>query len=283
MRYHVEDNFKVEYKIRLEEVKKIEIDILKTFVEFCEEHHLRYFLAGGTLIGAVRHQGFVPWDDDMDVTMPRPDFERFRELTADGKLGSYEIRSMQHTPEIHCRPFDRIVNPEYMCKLSIDQVHLPPWLDVLPWDGLPTDEIENKNHWDKVHKYKHYAGLARAPISLTKSRIKRWLKYVLYAPLKLIGANYFAEKIEQLAKRYSFDECEYAGTFVAGYGRKERMPKYYFIDGDIEKKLWFEGIYCSVPAHYDLVLKHMYGNYMKLPKNKKRRMHVTKAWKITRI
>ena len=282
MRYHIEENFKIEHPISMDEVKRLEIDILRTFVEFCEEHHLRYFLAGGTLIGAVRHQGFVPWDDDMDVTMPRPDFERFRELTADGKLGPYEIRSIQHTPEIHCRPFDRIVNPDYMCALSTDQIRLPPWLDVMAWDGLPEDKNENKKHWEAVQQLKHYAARARTPISRTKSRYKRFLKRFIYLPLKLIGPHYFARKISELAKKYSFDDCEYVGTVFAGYGPKERMPKYYFIDGDIEQKLWFEGIHCSVPAHYDLVLHHMYGNYMKLPPNKKRRTHVKKAWKITR-
>lgn len=277
-RYHIEEGFRIKNRISIRDVKKAEIEILRTFVAFCEENNLRYYLAGGTLIGAVRHQGFVPWDDDLDVTMPRPDFERFRELTMSGKLGQYEIRSLIHTPEIHCRPFDRIVDTRYMCSLSIDQVRLPPWLDILPWDGLPTDIAEDKKHWKKVSRYKRFSQLARTPISMERKKIKRYLKYMMLAPVKLIGANYFAGRITELARKYDFEQAEYIATFVAGYGRKERMPKYYFLDG--EEKMWFEGVLCSVPAHYDLVLKHMYGNYLLLPEKKKRTSHIKKAWEV---
>lgn len=280
MRYHIEEDFQIIRSVSMDEIKNAEVEILRTFVEFCEAQHLRYFLAGGTLIGAVRHQGFVPWDDDLDVTMPRPDFERFRALTAEGKLGRYEIRSLLHTPEIHCRPFDRIVDPRYMCALSIDQVRLPPWLDILPWDGLPADEEENRKHWEKVRIYKRLSRLAREPISRTPNRLKRYLKYGLLIPVKGIGPNYFAEQITKLARKYDFETAEYIGTFVAGYGPKERMPKYYFLDG--EEKMWFEGVLCAVPAHYDLVLRHMYGNYMKLPSKKHRTSHMIKAWEVAR-
>lgn len=66
-------------KLSMEEVKKVELDLLITFDAFCKKHHLRYVLDGGTLIGAMRHQGFIPWDDDIDVAMPFPDFLKFKE------------------------------------------------------------------------------------------------------------------------------------------------------------------------------------------------------------
>lgn len=67
-------------KLSMEEVKKVELDLLITFDAFCKKHHLRYVLDGGTLIGAMRHQGFIPWDDDIDVAMPFPNFLKFKEL-----------------------------------------------------------------------------------------------------------------------------------------------------------------------------------------------------------
>ncbi len=126
MKYHEESSFIIKDELPVSAIHDIEVEILRTFVEFCDKHSLRYFLAGGTLIGAVRHQGFVPWDDDMDISMPRKDFERFRELTMDGKLGRYEIRSIIHTPELHARPFDRLVDTRYMTKVNVDQPFIPP-------------------------------------------------------------------------------------------------------------------------------------------------------------
>lgn len=264
-------------QVSLDFVKKIEIDILRTFVDFCEQHQLRYYLVGGTLIGAVRHQGFVPWDDDMDVAMPRKDFMKFRELTTDGKIGKYEIRSYIHTPDLHFRPFDRIVDPHYMTKVKVEQVFIPPWLDVHALDGLPTDLEENKKHWVAVRKLKFGSMIARTPLCLTKNRIRRLAKRIYYIKYYMRGAKYYAEKLTELALQYDYDESEYIAAFVAGYGQKERMPRYYFEDG--KQKMWFEGILCSVPAHYDLVLRHMYGdNYLTLPQ--KRVVHMVEAWEI---
>ncbi len=259
----------------------IEVDILRQFVNFCEEHGLRYYLVGGTLIGAVRHQGFVPWDDDMDVAMPRKDFERFRELTADGRLGDYKIRSIIHTPALHARPFDRIVDERYMTRTKVvDQPLLPPWLDVHALDGLPTDPIKNNAHWNAANKLKGASKIARTPLKATKNPIKRIFKAVWCLPIYLRGPIYYAKKLNELAATYDFDESEYIAAFVAGYGRKERMHRYYFTDG--EKKLWFEGILCSVPPHYDLVLKHMYGNYLQLPGAAGRTAHIKKVWSVIR-
>lgn len=278
MKYHMEKFVPIK-PINLDKVKKLEIEILREFVNFCEENHLKYFLAGGTLIGAVRHQGFVPWDDDMDVSMPRPDFEKFRELTKSGKLGPYTIQSIEHTPEVHVRPFDRIVNDGYMVKTTADQPYISPWLDVHALDGLPTDLTENKKHWDKANYLKRRSYMSRNFVSLTKNPIKRWLKWIAFFPYReIIGPVYYAKRLTEEGKKYSFYESEYIAAYVAGYGRKERMPRYYFTDG--EKKLWFEGILCSVPPHYDLVLTHMYGEYMKLPAVNKRKTHMIEAWEI---
>ena len=79
-------------KIKPHEIKKIELSILIAFADFCKKNNLRYFLYCGTLIGAVRHKGFIPWDDDIDVAMPRNDYERFKELTMNNVINdAYEM------------------------------------------------------------------------------------------------------------------------------------------------------------------------------------------------
>ncbi len=278
-KYHIEDDFIIKKELPVSAIHDIEVDILRTFVNFCDEHGLRYFLAGGTLIGAVRHQGFIPWDDDMDVSMPRKDFEKFRELTMDGKLGRYQIRSIIHTPEIHARPFDRLVDTRYMAKVKVEQPFIPPWLDIHALDGLPTDEIENSKHWDKVNVLKRGSKLSRTPINFfKKGGRKRLMSVIANYRAYAKGPIYYAKKMNELAATYDFDTSEYIASFMAGYGRKERMPQYYYTDG--EKKLYFEGIACSVPPHYNLVLKHMYGSYLQLPTLSNRVTHIEKLWEI---
>ncbi|MEE1197888.1 MAG: LicD family protein [Acutalibacteraceae bacterium] len=278
MRYHIENNFKIIEELPVSQIRVLEVDMLRAFINLCNENGLKYFIEGGTLIGAVRHQGFVPWDDDMDVSMPRADFEKFRELTKSGYLGEYEVRSYVRTPEVHPRPFDRIVDPRYMTSTKVEQPYMPPWLDVHAKDGLPSNDVENWRHWNEIGKLKKASRICRTPFSATKGILRRtWNRLTLW-PYKLRGPEYYAQKIEELSKKYDFDNSEYIATVMAGYGRKERMPKYWYTDG--EKQLYFEGILCSVPPHYDLVLKHMYGDYLRLPSNESKATHVKKLWRV---
>ncbi|MBQ8606273.1 MAG: LicD family protein [Clostridia bacterium] len=275
------NDFIIKEELPVTAIQDIEIEILRAFVDFCNEHNLRYFLAGGTLIGAVRHQGFIPWDDDMDVSMPRKDFERFRELTKDGKLGDYQLRSYIHTPELHARPFDRLVDTRYVAKVEVkgEQPFMSPWLDIHALDGLPADPVENSRHWDAVNVLKRGSKISRTPVRpLKKGGLIRLLKAIKHYRIHMNGSIHYAGELNKLGMTYDFDTSEYIAAFMAGYGRKERMPRYYFTDG--EKKLYFEGILCSVPPHYNLVLKHMYNNYLQLPPVSKRATHIARLWEV---
>ncbi|MBQ0110447.1 MAG: LicD family protein [Oscillospiraceae bacterium] len=83
-----------------EELQQNEIDTLTAFHEFCEKNGLRYYLAGGTLIGAIRHKGFIPWDDDIDLAMPRPDYMKMVEILKDGKLDEYRFLTQDISTKI---------------------------------------------------------------------------------------------------------------------------------------------------------------------------------------
>ena len=284
MKYRNETNFIIEEELDVSEVRNISFEILKEFVRFCNENNLLYFLVGGTLVGAVRHGGFVPWDDDLDVCMPREEFERFRLLVTknNNKIGRYDVRNIYNCEKYHCRPIDRVVDTRYMCKLNDRQYYLPPWLDVLPWDGLPLDLKENKKHWSNIKKLRRKIRLAMQPITSDFYKDPAILIYrkIIHSPFKMVGPIYYAKKVEREAKKYRFNECEYVGTVVGGYGQKERMPKKYFIDGDKFRFLSFEGLECRVPYHYDAVLRHMYGDYLSIPDTSELKYHVIKLWKV---
>ncbi len=146
-------------------------------------------------------------------------------------------------------------------------------------DGLPDDEMQNNAHWDAVGRLKLASKISRAAIKpFKKGGFTRTMRAIRYIKPRIKGPVFYAQEIHKLAKKYDFDKSKYVASFMAGYGRKERMPQYYFTDG--EKKLYFEGILCSVPPHYNLVLKHMYSNYLQIPPISARVSHVERLWEV---
>src|SRR3712207_1450255 len=135
-------------KLTSDQIKKVELGILLELQRVCTEHHLRLYLCGGTLLGAVRHKGFIPWDDDIDVCLPRPDYEKLIRLS---RQGVFQKNFTVHCGENHNFqfPFLKVMdnrtrlNQEYM----LDQEEDGLWVDVLPVDGLP----ENENELDRIY------------------------------------------------------------------------------------------------------------------------------------
>ena len=283
MAYHTETFIKGD-RITLDEVRQIEVRILGAYIKFCEENGLRYFMAGGSLIGAVRNQGYVPWDDDIDVVMPRPDYDKFHELCKNGQLGEYEVRSIDICPDIHCRGLIRVVDPNYMTEMKSDPMFLPPWIDVFPLEGLPTDFGACVKHYDKAAYWKLQSKRARmdwrlVPQKTLTQKITKLIKKIVFWPLRNItGPVKINRKLIEIAREYKFDDCEYVGVVATGLGMRERMPKEIFLDGEV--KLPFEGLMVSVPAHYDRYLTRFYGDYLTLPPARYRKIHVIDAWKV---
>lgn len=264
-------------EVNLSEIKKIELQILIDFDKFCNENNLKYVLAGGTLLGAIRHQGFIPWDDDIDVLMPRPDYVRFQELT-NAKFGEYTVRSIETHPKLHTRPFIRVVNDKYMTKLITLPLYLPPWIDVFPMDGLPEKMSECRKHFKEAYKYKWLLRRSWAPYENRRSP-KTLIKRIVFKPLRIIGHNYFLKKLQAYGTQLKYDECKYVGCLVGGgHGIRERVPRESF---DNRFKVKFEGYDFWAPEGYDLYLSNLYGkNYMGLPEKEDREIHIIKCWKV---
>src|SRR5690625_114441 len=138
----------------LEEIKQIQLSILRRVAFFCKQHDIAYFLCGGTLLGAVRHKGFIPWDDDIDIMMPRPSYEKFL------KEFKYEHLSLYHYKKTknYGYPFikigeDRTVLRETFIKKNID---MGVFIDVFPIDGFPKKEKDIQNHVKRLRNYKAF-------------------------------------------------------------------------------------------------------------------------------
>ena len=128
-------------KITPEEIKKIQLDLLIQFAEFCKKNNLYYCLAYGTLLGAIRHKGFIPWDDDIDVIMPRPDYEKFCKLVAEKKIAT----SLQNNSTY---PFVKIIDTRTLVRERFAQKEeVGIWIDVFVLDGNFNNRIINFLHY----------------------------------------------------------------------------------------------------------------------------------------
>lgn len=251
-------------QLTLEEIKKIEFDILVVFKKFCEKNHLYYTLAGGTLLGAIRHKGFIPWDDDIDTLMPRKDFDRilnnedldFSMIPDYIKISSW--RSVKGEPF----PFIKILDTrtKVVDKYSHADQHV--WIDVFPMDGCTDNNKELKSYYKKILFFRRILLLRNAKIGEGKTLIKKFIKPMVTIPLRLFSRKYLCEKYNEYSKKYSFENSEYVAGVVWGYGPQERVDKKGFLN---PVDVVFEGELFNAPSNYKEYLKGLYNNYMELP------------------
>lgn len=248
----------------LKAIQEAELRILEDFSKFCDEHGLRYCLAGGTLLGAVRHKGFIPWDDDIDVMMPRPDFEKFLRLTNEVSIGKYDVlwgENYESFPIPYMKIVDRSIQVSY--KLMKQSQSL--WIDVFPIDGLPEDEKQFERVVKKINRLKYCLWQATSNEQDIEKRLKRILKFFLFWPLYLIGGYYFVKKITNTAKQYDFEKSKYVGCIVAKYGKREKIEKKYVENRTL---LSFENKKFYAPIGFEVYLTNLYGDYNKIPKER---------------
>lgn len=258
------------------EVKKIELNILINFDEFCRKNKLRYYLSGGTLLGAIRHKGFIPWDDDIDVCMPRPDFEKLIELFPDKYKDIYVLKSVKKNNFQY--PFIKIVNckTKINCKYVDNKFENNLWMDIFPVDGLPKDKSKLDKIYNEVKFYRKLLILNFAKYNQGKNLLKKILKPFLIFVARLIGVSFCLKKIEEIASRYDYAKSDYVGAITWGlYGVGERMKK-----SEFEKVVYvdFEGYRFPTFSCWDSYLKGLYKDYMIIPAPKDRKTHDMKVY-----
>ena len=263
-------------RLSSKEIKKIELDILINFDKFCKKNSLRYYLSGGTLLGAIRHKGFIPWDDDIDVCMPRPDFEKLIKLFPDNYKNKYILKSIKRNNFQY--PFVKIV--DYRTKINYKYIENNfennLWIDVFPVDGLPISERELKKIYIKVGFYRKLLILNFAKKDRGKTLLKKIFKPIGIFVAKLIGIKFFIKRIEKIALKYKYDKSDYVGAITWGlYGVGERMKK-----SEFEKVVYvdFEGYKFPTFSCWDSYLKGLYKDYMRIPAPKDRKTHDMKVY-----
>lgn len=261
------------------EIQRYELNILLKFVDICEAHQLRYYLSGGTLLGAIRHKGFIPWDDDIDLAMPREDFIKLIEISKNYKDHTYEFLFFDKGKNgEYLLPYGKFVNKKTFvdAKYSDDGRHKHLWIDIMPMDGLPVDIKEVKKIYKKAEFYRKIIGLCDARLGEGKSSLRKIVKYILQPIAKIYGKEWAVTQLNSIAMMYEYKSSKYVGAISWGlYGINERMLKE---EVNNSAKVEFEGHLFTSFRCWDSYLKGLYGNYMKLPPEDKRKTHNMTVW-----
>ncbi len=255
-------------KKELTELHNVELNILKEFIKVCQKLNLRYYLVGGTAIGCVRHQGFIPWDDDIDVAMPRKDYEIFL-AKAQKLLPKYLFVQTIKTEKNYYNLFAKIRNSNTTFIEENDtnlNINKGIFIDVFPLDGMGNTEKQAIKNLHKFFKLKEIYNFKNQKLKTKGIRNKIRYFYYFLLSLQYINCN-MLEIANKFSQKLDFDSCKYVGSFCGAYGNREIQKLAYFGKGKLAK---FEDIEANIPIDSDAYLHNMYGNYMELPPKDKR-------------
>lgn len=265
--------------LSLDEIKQIQLNMLIEFANFCKENNLQYYLCGGTLLGAVRHKGFIPWDNDIDVFMPRPDYERFKKQTAFMPIANnYYVCS--YTPCIKQinYPYIKIIDvqTQVLEKEKNKNQKIGIWIDVFPIDGLSNDDTINRKLYKKNAQLRKLLGIGTANLSESKNIKKYFVKVLLLPFIRLYGLKRLCKKIDSQAMSYDYISAKVVGGLLWGYGLQEKLEKNDLVTIKVE----FEQHLFNAPIGYKKYLTNLYGDYMQLPSKENQISHNIFAKKI---
>ncbi|WP_346661506.1 LicD family protein [uncultured Methanobrevibacter sp.] len=257
----------------LDHIKEVELMILKDFIKICEDNDIEYYLIYGTQIGAIRHQGFIPWDDDIDIMIFREDYEKF-------------LKVMENNPNDQYTIFDSRYNSEYFfqfCRMSLNDTYWAEYwdeqmsfklgihIDLFILDNLPDNNIRR---WFYIQRCYYMARLYS--ISVLKfnnySKIVNLALNFVHVLLNLFkfSPDYFQKRLYKLFTKYNGKS---SGKYVTDLTLVERVT---FLKSDYKppKKAKFEDIECNIPNNDYNTLNPLYGDYMQLPPEEKRVAHI---------
>jgi len=257
-------------KLSQEESKKTQVEILLYIDKICKEHNIHYSLAYGTLLGAVRHKGFIPWDDDIDIMLLRKDYDTLLSLLSSDADYNLIYEKTNNNWYTYAKLCDKRT---YLREDGYPEIEtLGVFVDIFPMDFIPDNKLERFFYAKTLYLFDRliYTSVSKNFFRST-SFIKTIIKTILFTPLALvsksIGTNKLVCTTLRLMQKYNFKNTKYVGFLANKYGHKEYFPAEWFEDLISIK---FEGHEVLSIKDYDAFLKVNYKNYLQLPPEDKR-------------
>lgn len=262
--------------LTLEEIQHEEKEMLKELINFFKKENINYFVWAGTFLGAVRHKGFIPWDDDIDLAMTRPEYNNFLEYLKnnDTKISEnlevigFELGNSDF-------PFLKIINKNIKIEED-EQCDEYLWIDIFPLDATPKDNAKFYKRVAFLNKLFILRRMERKGMKLiATSELKRFIKTIFIKIMKIWKYENYIKFYISYCTKYKYNDFEYVHNNVwssspAVWNKKEL----------VNKEFQFEDIKVNGLKDYDAILTRGYGDYMQIPKEEDRATHNFKAWKV---
>lgn len=261
--------------IDIQEFMSVAYGILEYFKYVCEKYGIFYSLSFGTVLGAVRHNGFIPWDDDIDVCVMRSDYNKLIDSFQKENNDRYKIVCTEVDPS-YSLPLMKVIDTKTILYQGgrRNNYQLGIWIDVFVLDNVPDDEKERNKYLRKLVNYQKLWTLLEYQPSRKKMKIRSYPKEA-YRRLKAFVYHYdsrkWARKLEQLAKKYQGVQTKEVGVLSFSFDRNKTIFSRDIIIDTIYHQ--FENDVFPIPKDYDTYLKKLYGKYMELPPLEKRVSH----------
>lgn len=244
------------------EVRKIQLQITQYLKDLCRKNGLKYYMTGGTLLGAVRHKGYIPWDDDIDITIPMPDYKKLIDLIIEDN--KYDVFTTYNEPDRCSHFYMKIIDRNTLMKLweypflTTSGVSI----DVFPLIGLPNRMDETRKFFNRVRHLNTVFSNSFLETIEADEQMKEYRKII-------------REQVVAMIEQYNYYESENTGYILSKYWEKDIMPRAVY-GGEIEMQ--FEDITLAAPVGYAEYLERIFGDYMQLPPEKEQ--YVTHNYKV---
>lgn len=254
-------------KLDVEGLKKYQLNILDAVASFCKENNINYWLDSGTMIGAVRHHGYIPWDDDIDLGMLRPDYIRFMKLFNEHN-SRYKAFCYENNHDFYYA-FGKVLDTNTILYEPDEKgIKIAVNIDVFVYDNAPDDDKIVKKMFDLRDRYQYLSRL-RTLNNIPRGNVLR--KLAVYAGrliVKPFPIDYFVKKKVENARKFTTEKTKRIGNFTSD---TRFVCDRHVVDSFIDAE--FEGKQYKIPIGYDEWLTNFYGNYMELPPLKERVSH----------
>lgn len=261
----------------MELLHQVDLEITRAVVDICDRHGLTYYMLGGTMLGAIRHKGFIPWDDDVDLGMPRDDYETFLELAVQELPEHMKVVNYRNDPN-YMYYITRILHTQTKVeeeRIGNDNRYTHASIDIFPIDGTPNQPLLRKIYFFRVLYHRALMSLCYKD-SIDRQRKRSAKERALLWVMERIPVEKFTTpykqkcKIDKLLRKQKVAGSRYIGNIMGAYRTREIVPAEFYGKGAMYS---FEDMQLRGLERYDDYLRYTYGDYMQLPPEESRKTH----------